>query len=113
MLVQPYLENAFKHGLLHQTGRRELRVAYGSLPDSLLQVTVEDTGVGRRRAARIQQEAREIGHRSFATSATAARLRLLNENDNERIGVKFSDLVDASGQASGTRVTITIKLLCG
>ena len=108
MLVQPYVENAFKHGLLHQTGPVELdiKLSYDA-SSATLQVVIEDNGIGRAASAALQQ-GRGHQHLSFATSANQKRLALLNRERTVPIAVAFTDLEDAKGQPSGTRVTINI-----
>ncbi len=108
MLLQPYIENAFKHGLLHRTHNRHLKVAFLlDKKDEQLRCVVEDNGVGRTASAKINQ-ARAGYHQSFSTSATRQRLELLNYNRKNHIQAVIEDLVDATGRAAGTRVVVTI-----
>ena len=78
LLVQPYVENALKHGLLHKKEDRNLSISfhYQSEPD-ILECIIEDNGIGRERSTELNK-LRNPNHQSFATSATKTRLELLN-----------------------------------
>jgi ligand-binding sensor domain-containing protein len=105
MIIQPFVENAMKHGLLHKSGTKTLHIDF-SLRDKLI-CTVTDNGVGRKRAAEIKNRAGEK-HRSFATGATQQRLDLLNTSVSG-FGFKIIDL-EKEGIAAGTQVVIYIPL---
>lgn len=107
LVVQPYVENAFKHGLMHRMKDRRLRVRYEMPTEKTLRVIVEDNGVGRARAT-ILSDASRTGNK-FATGATARRLELLNSKYLEACRVEIEDLVENS-KASGTRVTIELRV---
>ena len=111
LLVQPYAENALRHGLLHQTsGLRQLRVHYTLATINLLRVYVEDTGIGRAAAIALREDASHVKHQSFAMDATARRLELLAAQAEDAVGIHIDDLTDHTGAPSGTRVIITIQL---
>lgn len=108
MLIQPYVENALKHGLLHKKNKGLLKISFDKLVDKqVLICSVEDNGVGRVKAQELKEK-RSILHKSFATKATESRLNLLNYGKEEQIGVEYEDLIDDSQNASGTKVYITI-----
>ncbi len=107
MLIQPYAENAIKHGLLHRKKDRLLTISLRADQDQkILYCLVKDNGVGRRRA----QEINDRNHhkkKSFATSATENRLQLLNYGNSKKIGVEIIDLIE-NNQAVGTEIRINI-----
>lgn len=109
MLLQPYVENAFKHGLLHQTAERHLKLVFAlDAEQACLYCRIQDNGIGRLASAQLKQA--RHGHQSFASSATERRLTLLNYNKKNAITVDIEDLVDELGQALGTAVHICIPL---
>lgn len=110
MLIQPYLENAIKHGLLHRQGKREvsLQVCQNEEKNTII-CTIEDNGIGRAKSQEIQQ-ARPKTHKSFATSATKKRLELLNYGKKQVISVQFIDLLDEAGKPAGTKVILQIPI---
>ncbi|MEO1626518.1 MAG: histidine kinase [Bacteroidota bacterium] len=105
LLIQPYVENAIKHGLLHRLDKRSLLIQFTKREDAIL-CTVRDNGVGRKRAMEIQRS-RNPKHVSFATSANQVRLSLINQNSEPPIVVDVQDLYE-QGNAAGTQVNITI-----
>jgi two-component sensor histidine kinase len=107
MIVQPYIENAVKHGLLHKKGFKTLKIRFDRF-DNLLYITIDDNGIGRQKSEAINK-ARHERHQSFATKANFTRIALLNQ-DSENINVVFEDKIDASEQPLGTTVTLCIRL---
>ncbi len=110
MLIQPYVENAIKHGLLHKQGEKQLLLHFRLEKEETLVCIITDNGIGRKRSAEINQ-LRARKHTSFATGATLRRLELLNYGNEQRITVNFEDLKDARGQDSGTKVLLFIPIV--
>jgi hypothetical protein len=108
MLIQPYVENAFKHGLMHREGLKCLYVSFSRDKDNLI-VIVEDNGIGRAAAAKVSVE-RADTHQPFATRANQKRLELINRNRSRKVFVHLEDLIDEFGLALGTRVKLTIPI---
>ncbi len=106
MIIQPYVENALKHGLLHKKDNRKLNISV-SKKDACIICIIKDNGVGRARAKEIQNKRRKE-HQSFATKATENRLDLLNFGKDKKIGIQNIDLFDSDHNASGTKVIMTI-----
>lgn len=104
MLIQPYAENALKHGLLHRQTDRQLSIVF-RMDGEMLLVTVTDNGIGRKAAGEIAK--RQSGHRSFSTSATAKRLELLRSENGEKGSVEIVDLMQGE-HAVGTKVNLRI-----
>ena len=105
MLLQPYIENAIKHGLMHITENRKLQIDfYLNEADAILICEIKDNGIGRQKSATINAS-KYKGHESFSTSANAKRLALLNQNKLQKIGVEFQDL------EPGTKVIITVPIV--
>jgi LytS/YehU family sensor histidine kinase len=107
MLVQPYVENSLKHGLLHKKDDRQLHIIFEYCKkEELLTCSIIDNGVGRKKALQIK-ESNPFKKDSFAVKATEDRLKLLNFGKSKNIGVKIIDLIE-NGSASGTKVIVTI-----
>jgi ligand-binding sensor domain-containing protein len=110
MLIQPYVENAIKHGLMHLQGEKKLELSFSLFNDNTLLCVIADNGIGRRRSSDINRM-REKKHTSFATGATQRRLELLNQGREQTITVSFIDLIDLNGKESGTKVMLYIPLI--
>ncbi|WP_430409871.1 histidine kinase [Kordia sp.] len=111
MLIQPYVENALKHGLLHKKDNRILKISLKTSDknDTIICI-IEDNGVGRKKALEIKEKKDKI-HKSFGTQATQDRLDLLNYGKEKQVGVSIEDLYnDHTKQPNGTKVIITIPI---
>jgi ligand-binding sensor domain-containing protein len=104
LLLQPYVENALWHGLLHKEGKGLLRINFGHDDDEIL-ITIEDNGIGRKRAAEIRKN-RLDRHLSKGLILIEERLKLLAQEKKARIRVAVHDLLDSQGDAGGTRIEI-------
>lgn len=108
MVIQPFVENAIKHGLLHKTGNRELTIHFGQNGAYLL-VEIDDNGIGRAASALINSQ-KQGNHKSFAAQANQKRLDILLRNDEKRVSVAYIDKTDDAGNATGTKVVLTILI---
>lgn len=108
MIVQPYVENSIKHGLLHKNGEKLLLVDFFRR-DTNLCIVIDDNGIGRKKSGELNK-IRADKHKPFATEANMKRIEILNQGNNN-IGVVYTDKTDSSGQSNGTIVTITIPLI--
>ncbi|MPR34335.1 sensor histidine kinase [Salmonirosea aquatica] len=77
-LIQPFVENAIKHGLHHRTERGLLRVEFRGKADEVLLCRIEDNGIGRVAARQIQQQMPK-DHDSVSTELLKQRITLLNQ----------------------------------
>jgi ligand-binding sensor domain-containing protein/anti-sigma regulatory factor (Ser/Thr protein kinase) len=109
LLLQPYVENAFKHGLRHKKGEKKLKIHARITDESVLEISISDNGIGRAAAAAINDQERKE-HDSFASNAMEKRLELLNFGKKGVVGVEIFDKFDAEGRSAGTTVTIRIHV---
>lgn len=107
LLIQPFVENALRHGLYHKEGDRWLRISVEQKQKAVL-VQIDDNGVGRT-AARSFAQAGE--HLSFASGANAERMALLNQLQNLNIDLQILDKMGANGVPAGTTVQIILTPL--
>jgi len=106
MILQPYVENATKHGLLHKSGIKRLTISFKKSNDHIL-AEIRDNGIGRSASQEIQK--RQSNHQSFASSATQKRIDLVNEINPKKINLSIKDLYE-NDQAAGTLVIIQFPL---
>lgn len=106
LIIQPFIENALLHGLIHKDGQKIVRIDF-ELSDSLL-VTVTDNGIGREEAMKIQKR-QHSKHESFALKAILERLEILGKQVGDQdTGYTFEDVMSDDGKVAGTRVKIRI-----
>jgi ligand-binding sensor domain-containing protein len=110
MIIQPYIENAIWHGLLHkESGRGLLQVNIFMHSDNLLIAEVTDNGIGRIKAAEIRNS-ETLKRKSYGIQLSKERLLLINNILDMNADVRIVDLQDEYGQSLGTRAIIEIPL---
>jgi len=106
MLIQPFAENAIRHGIMHRKTGGKLAIEFARISDKVLRCTVSDNGIGRKRSREIEGPQHDPD-RQHSSSITETRLRLLNENKREPLyKVVYTDLTNDQGQPAGLRVDI-------
>jgi tetratricopeptide (TPR) repeat protein len=108
LLIQPFVENAVWHGLMHKEERGSLTIRLRAEDDKLICV-VRDNGVGRKRAGMLKSKSAER-HKSMGLQITAERMELLTTPGEPQPFFQIEDLYDETGSPAGTQVTLTIKI---
>jgi len=107
MLVQPYVENAVKHGLLHKKTDRKLAVLFMK-EGQVLKIVIDDNGIGRKRSAELKKN-RQQHHQSFAMDANKKRIEILKQS-YQHIQLEIVDKLNNLHEACGTQVIISLPL---
>jgi len=106
LFIQPYVENALKHGLLHKKKDRRLNILFQlNANKTALICVIQDNGIGIEASMKINERRNGI-HKSFATNAIKERVDLLNVNRKYKISVETKS--KSASERNGTEVTITI-----
>ncbi|MFN8355523.1 MAG: histidine kinase [Spirosomataceae bacterium] len=113
LLIQPYIENAIWHGLMHKEGGGLITISVTtlyvetrhalSLPTPILQITITDNGIGRKAAAELKSKS-ATSNKSFGLKMTSERIELINQLYQTQTEVTIEDL------DVGTKVTIEIPI---
>ncbi len=111
MLIQPYVENAIWHGLMHKTNGEEGKVELSLYKneDNLLCI-IRDNGIGRKKAAEIKEHKLNNHKRSMGMQITEDRIEIINKLYNINASVHIYDIENEQGEPKGTRVEITIPV---
>ncbi len=110
LLIQPIIENAFKHGLLHQTQVGLLNVKFEQTENNYIRCSIEDNGVGRANAEKLSNW-KPKEYQSSGLATTEARLKIINELNRSDKNVRHIEIIDLKndqGTAIGTKVVILI-----
>jgi len=111
MILQPYVENAIWHGLMHkQNGVGKLIVEIKNM-GNVLQCTIEDNGIGRDKAMEIKKRKEGLRKKSLGMKITKNRIDLTNHLYNIDTKVNIVDLKNSNGEGVGTRIVIEIPLI--
>lgn len=109
LIIQPFVENAIWHGLLHKTEGGHLHIHLKMLRENMLQCTVEDNGIGRRKARELKSKSATT-RKSLGMQLTEDRLSLLNQHAQLNSSIDIVDLSGPDGEAAGTRVILKIPV---
>lgn len=104
MIIQPYVENAIWHGLMHKSQERKLSISIKKNEDEDIQIEIMDNGIGRERASELKSKSVNI-NKSYGLDITQQRLTNLNKRNT----VIIEDLYDKNHNSLGTKVAIKIS----
>ncbi len=106
LLIQPFVENAIWHGLMHKEGLRKLSIEFIDEGD-LIVCTVDDNGIGRLASQHIKSGSVVEGlHTGKAIGLANDRLKIFDEFTQIKSHLTIIDKKDESGNPTGTRVII-------
>ena len=104
MLLQPYVENAVKHGMMHKTGGSgKIDIMMNMEQDRLL-CRITDNGQGRAATQALKKNT--PSHQSKGMTITEERIELLNKNQGAGIRYAVTDLKNENGVTAGTCIEI-------
>jgi LytS/YehU family sensor histidine kinase len=108
LLLQPFIENAIWHGLMHKKNHGTVVIRFREEQD-ILYCTIVDDGVGRSAAAKLGSKSSQ-SHKSLGIKIATDRLTLINENiENDIVSFEIEDLYNEKKEAAGTKVSLRIK----
>lgn len=109
MLIQPYLENAIWHGLMHKKGKGQIKIDISLLNDKQIKCLIEDDGIGREKAKEYRS-VNKISYKSYGMMLAKERLNVLNKINDSSLSIEITDLKDENLNPTGTRVEIFVPI---
>ena len=111
MILQPYIENAIWHGLMHlkKPGTLSLHI---QKQNGYVKCTIEDDGIGRKLSSELKSKS-ATGYKSMGMGITKNRIDIHNKISELGIDLTIRDIVDGQGNAMGTTVSINIPAATG
>ena len=106
MLIQPFVENAIKHGFRNTDAGGVLELSF-SENENALQVTVIDNGVGINSA----HPKNDDNHKSMAMQIFSERCKLFYKKTKRNISYTVIDLGELNNREKGTKIEMTIPLI--
>ncbi len=108
-LLQPFVENALYHGVLflkeEDSRKGKIQIDFKLLKDTI-QITVEDNGIGRKKAQEIEHNREK---KSLGNQFIEKRLETLSKIFKKNFSVQFSDKINKeTGESLGTKVIIVM-----
>lgn len=107
LILQPYVENAIRHGLAPKQGEKSLEIKISRKDDHIV-FSVRDNGVGRQYSQNLKAR-QKSDHKSMAMELTKSRIDLMGLNSSGLDQVLVLDHYN-SGKPDGTEVVLTIPL---
>jgi LytS/YehU family sensor histidine kinase len=108
MLIQPYIENAIWHGLVHRQDKGLVKITIQQ-KDNVLIISIEDNGIGQQKAAEIKSKT-GANHKSFGMKINAERLGIIKKLYYIDAKITFNDLQNIDKTPAGTRVIVEIPM---
>jgi ligand-binding sensor domain-containing protein len=106
LIIQPYVENAIWHGLMHKEEKGELNIEISG-KEGHLYFKITDNGIGRKKAAALASKS-ATKHKSMGLKITEQRIEMMQNANGKEAPVSIVDLTYPDGSAAGTEVTIKI-----
>lgn len=107
MLIQPHVENAIKHGLLHKVGNKTITISFELYDTNQVKIMIDDNGIGRKKSQELNA-IKNQNHESFSTEANQTRIELMNKLRNTGASLHITDKIDSQNRPAGTLVTIIL-----
>jgi LytS/YehU family sensor histidine kinase len=109
LIIQPYVENAIWHGLLHKEGGGLLTISISLIEENILECIIEDNGVGRNRATALKSKS-ATSRKSLGMQLTENRIALLNRHAALNASIDIIDMENEQNEATGTKVILHIPV---
>lgn len=108
MLLQPYLENAVKHGLMSKSSDRVLNLSIHKTNEEEILITIDDNGIGREQASLNRKNT--IKQNSLGMDINDERIQLLSITNDLHISISIIDKTSTNGTSEGTKVEIKLPV---
>ena len=107
LIIQPFVENAIWHGLMHKTSKGSLLVDF-FVDENRVFCRITDDGVGRKKADGVKPVP-GITYKSLGIQITAERINGAN-NNGAVFPINILDRVHIDGSPAGTIVTVKLPV---
>ena len=104
LLLQPFVENAVWHGIMHKDSPGCITIHIYESETNFVS-SIEDDGIGRKRSMEIKKE--NLKYKSSGLDISNKRLELIKKLFGEDITISITD-VNHENENTGTRVTIKV-----
>ncbi|MEO6837291.1 MAG: histidine kinase [Ginsengibacter sp.] len=109
MIVQPFVENAILHGIMHKESNGEVLICFKD-HESYSEIIIKDDGVGRKLSLELNPDVKEK-HTPLGINVTTQRLVSLKTSPEIPAGIEINDLENPDGTSAGTSVKIFVPKL--
>ena len=110
MLIQPFVENALKHGLSTEQTAAHISVHFKQTIPNFLIINIKDNGKGVDENEKKEANTEGVTKTGVGIALSRKRLALLNGREDSR-DLVIEPILDAGGKNVGTCVRMTILIL--
>jgi ligand-binding sensor domain-containing protein/two-component sensor histidine kinase len=107
MILQPIIENSFKHGFKNENKTNTIVVDFKIENDTFLICEISDNGIGIKKSENLPRSKSS----GISFSNINERLRLINESENDEKLIFISNITDEFDTLVGLKVTLKIPLI--
>lgn len=105
MLIQPFVENAIIHGIIHSDVPCILAISIEKENDRFIKIRIEDNGIGRAKSTVINKSRKR--HTSHGIALVKEKINVMRQHHGIIIDLTIED---AANYETGTLVTIKISI---
>ncbi|NNF36860.1 MAG: histidine kinase [Saprospiraceae bacterium] len=109
LMIQPFVENAIWHGLMHKDTQGKLQIKVYKQQD-VLKISVKDDGVGRQKSLELKSKSGSK-KKSYGLQITDDRIKLIKDKFGIDSSLEILDLYNDTNKAAGTEIILTIPVL--
>ena len=109
LFIQPFVENAIWHGLMHKEEKGHLKIELIQ-KDDMLCCKVTDDGIGRKNALALKDKSTS-NYKSMGMRITEERIALLQNRNKSETYIQVTDLILPDGRTGGTEVLLKIPII--
>ncbi|MCB9051807.1 MAG: histidine kinase [Lewinellaceae bacterium] len=104
MLLQPFLENAIRHGIAPSGKKGHIKLAFQQ-KGPILEIIIRDNGIGIEESRR---KNKDTSHQSTALQSIRERLEVLSKEHNIRAPLEIREWMMENGEVGGTEVVVRV-----
>jgi ligand-binding sensor domain-containing protein/two-component sensor histidine kinase len=109
MLLQPFVENSIKHGIMSLESNGLITIEIHELDEDYLRILIRDNGIGIE-ASKQRRANRPNDHVSKGMQITIDRLALFARITGKQYSLDIHETQDEQGQVSGTTVEMVLPI---
>ena len=107
LMIQPLVENAIWHGLMHREGEKVIVIRF-EISDDWVSCSIQDNGIGIRNSEKMNRGNRPP---SVGLDNLRNRIKIMNEKYSTHCTLAIEDLGEIGSGQSGTFVLLKFKII--
>jgi sensor histidine kinase YesM len=109
LMIQPLVENAIWHGLMHQVGEKQISIRFHQNHDNII-CSIEDNGIGIHESEKMKSVNKQP-HRSVGLDNLRNRIKIMNEKFDMNCTLDIVDRSERDNHLKGTLALLKFKII--